>query len=265
MTLCLARLPKSLNSLFQRNNIIRNAVFIHVCYCLRNFVKVKQLKLIKANQQKPSQCTIKPGLARNVEMCHSLLTYHAGRAYTLFCFMKKMEYFLCLNALWTNVSHEVYCFSSIFKLEPGYICKFSEKIPQSGTNLDIRILVSFYWNGLNFYLTLRTVWSRFQVAKSRLNLKGLSVFLYLWRMNLANRFCQGSPVTSYWWWWCILSADTTSKVQTHTFCTTQVDKNAQNRTFFKGIRGWLTGLQILTYRTFCSGVGDPITRLQTHS
>jgi len=30
--------------------------------------------------------------------------------------------------------------------------------------------------------------------------------------------------------------------QTHTFCTTQVDKNVQNRTFYNGIGGWLTGL-----------------------
>ena len=42
----------------------------------------------------------------------------------------------------------------------------------------------------------------------------------------------------------ILSADTRS-TNIH-FCTTQVDKNVQNRTFHNGIGGWLTGLQTLT-------------------
>jgi len=38
-------------------------------------------------------------------------------------------------------------------------------------------------------------------------------------------------------------ADTKSIVQTHTLCTTQVDKN---RTFYNGIEaGWITGLQTL--------------------
>jgi len=30
-------------------------------------------------------------------------------------------------------------------------------------------------------------------------------------------------------------------VQTHTYCTTQVDKNVQNRTSCNGIEGWITG------------------------
>jgi len=40
-----------------------------------------------------------------------------------------------------------------------------------------------------------------------------------------------------------LSADTKSIVQTHTFCTTQVDKNIQNRAFCNGDGGRTTGLQ----------------------
>ena len=50
----------------------------------------------------------------------------------------------------------------------------------------------------------------------------------------------------WWWWWCILSADTKSIVQTHTFCSPQVDKNVHNRRFYNGIGGWLTGLQTFT-------------------
>jgi len=34
-----------------------------------------------------------------------------------------------------------------------------------------------------------------------------------------------------------LSADTESIVETHTFCTTHVDKNVQNGTFYNGIGG----------------------------
>jgi len=40
-----------------------------------------------------------------------------------------------------------------------------------------------------------------------------------------------------------LSADTKSVVQTHSFCTEEVDKNVQNRTFYNSIGGWITGLQ----------------------
>ena len=43
-----------------------------------------------------------------------------------------------------------------------------------------------------------------------------------------------------------LSADTKSIVRTHTFCTTQVDKNIPNRTFYNGVEDWITGLQTLT-------------------
>jgi len=37
-----------------------------------------------------------------------------------------------------------------------------------------------------------------------------------------------------------LSADTKSIVQTHSFCTTQVDKNVKNRTCYNGIGGCIT-------------------------
>ena len=40
-----------------------------------------------------------------------------------------------------------------------------------------------------------------------------------------------------------LSADTKSIVQTHTFCTTLVDKNKQNRTFYNSVGGWITGVK----------------------
>jgi len=40
-----------------------------------------------------------------------------------------------------------------------------------------------------------------------------------------------------------LPADTKSIVQTHAFCTTQVDKNIQNRTFYYGVGGRITGIQ----------------------
>jgi len=43
-----------------------------------------------------------------------------------------------------------------------------------------------------------------------------------------------------------LPAYTKSIVQTHTVCTTQVDKNRQNRTFYNGIGGWSTGLHTLS-------------------
>jgi len=34
-----------------------------------------------------------------------------------------------------------------------------------------------------------------------------------------------------------LSADTKSILQTHIFCTTQVDENVQNRMFYNGVGG----------------------------
>jgi len=43
-----------------------------------------------------------------------------------------------------------------------------------------------------------------------------------------------------------LSPDTKSKVQTHTFCTTQVDKNRQNRMLYNGIGAESQGLQTLS-------------------
>jgi len=43
-----------------------------------------------------------------------------------------------------------------------------------------------------------------------------------------------------------LSADTKPIVQTHTFCTTQVDKNRQNRMFYNGVGGSIVGLQTLS-------------------
>jgi len=45
-----------------------------------------------------------------------------------------------------------------------------------------------------------------------------------------------------------LPADTKSIVQAHTFWTTQVDKNIQNRTFYNGnsVGGRITGIQTLS-------------------
>ena len=40
-----------------------------------------------------------------------------------------------------------------------------------------------------------------------------------------------------------LPADTKSMVQTHTFCTTLVNKNRQNRTFYNSVGGWITGVK----------------------
>jgi len=40
-----------------------------------------------------------------------------------------------------------------------------------------------------------------------------------------------------------LSADTKSTVQTHTFCTTLVNKNRQNRKFYNSVGGWITGVK----------------------
>jgi len=40
-----------------------------------------------------------------------------------------------------------------------------------------------------------------------------------------------------------LPADTKSIVQAHTFCTTLVNKNRQNRTFYNSVEGWITGFK----------------------
>jgi len=40
-----------------------------------------------------------------------------------------------------------------------------------------------------------------------------------------------------------LPADTKSIVQTHTFCTTLVDENRQNRTFCNSVGGWITSVK----------------------
>jgi len=42
-----------------------------------------------------------------------------------------------------------------------------------------------------------------------------------------------------------LQADTKSIAQTHTVCTTQVDKNRQNKTFYNSVGGQIAGLQTL--------------------
>jgi len=41
----------------------------------------------------------------------------------------------------------------------------------------------------------------------------------------------------------VLPTDTKSIVQTHTFCTTLVNKNRQNRTFYNSVGGWITGVK----------------------
>jgi len=40
-----------------------------------------------------------------------------------------------------------------------------------------------------------------------------------------------------------LAADTKCIVETHTFCTTLVNKNRQNRTFYSSVGGWITGVK----------------------
>jgi len=40
-----------------------------------------------------------------------------------------------------------------------------------------------------------------------------------------------------------LAADMKSILQTHTFCTTLVNKNRQNRTFYNSVGGWITGVK----------------------
>jgi len=40
-----------------------------------------------------------------------------------------------------------------------------------------------------------------------------------------------------------LLADTKSIIQTHTFCTTVVNKNRLNRTFHNSVGGWITGVE----------------------
>jgi len=40
----------------------------------------------------------------------------------------------------------------------------------------------------------------------------------------------------------LLPADTKSTVQAHTFCTTLVNKNRQNGTFYNSVGGWITGV-----------------------
>jgi len=40
-----------------------------------------------------------------------------------------------------------------------------------------------------------------------------------------------------------LTADTKSIVQTHTFCTTLVNKNRRNRTFYNSVGRWITGVK----------------------
>ena len=40
-----------------------------------------------------------------------------------------------------------------------------------------------------------------------------------------------------------LPPDTKSTAQTHTFCTTLVNKNRQNRTFYNSVGGWITGVK----------------------
>ena len=78
------------------------------------------------------------------------------------------------------------------------------------------------------------------------NLEGAYAFLKLSLMNEFN-----------------LQADTKSIAQTHTVCTTQVDKNRQNRTFYSGVGGWITGLQHFLNITLYNGVGCRTTGLQT--
>jgi len=41
----------------------------------------------------------------------------------------------------------------------------------------------------------------------------------------------------------VLSSDTKSILQTHTFCTTLVNNNRQNRTFHNSVGGWITGVK----------------------
>jgi len=41
----------------------------------------------------------------------------------------------------------------------------------------------------------------------------------------------------------LLPADTKSILQTHTFCTTLVNKNRQNRPFYNSVGGWVTGVK----------------------
>jgi len=40
-----------------------------------------------------------------------------------------------------------------------------------------------------------------------------------------------------------LPADTKCIVQTHTFCTTLVNKNRQNRMFYNNVGGWISGVK----------------------
>jgi len=49
----------------------------------------------------------------------------------------------------------------------------------------------------------------------------------------------------------ILQSDTKSIVQAHTVCTTQIDRNRHNRTFYNGFGGRTTGLQTLSWHN-CS-------------
>jgi len=65
-------------------------------------------------------------------------------------------------------------------------------------------------------------------------------YVFVWCSNKLHHFALPEDIS----WlrpWSIVY-----KLQTHTVCTTQVDKNRQNRTFCNGVGGWITGLQTLS-------------------
>ena len=64
---------------------------------------------------------------------------------------------------------------------------------------------------------------------------------------------------------CILSTDRKCIVETHPFCTTQVDETYKTERFTTALDVDWQDYRHLLYRTFCSAVGGWATGLQTHS
>jgi len=62
-----------------------------------------------------------------------------------------------------------------------------------------------------------------------------------------------------------LPAYTKSIVQTHTVCTTQVDKKDKTERFTTALEAEAQGYTHFLNRKFCNGVGVRTTGLQTHS
>jgi len=96
------------------------------------------------------------------------------------------------------------------------------------------ISIGAFFTRLGKFLRTHTCHKFQSAAQPALHFGG-AVFMKIHAMMSSCIFNRGTTVTSNNNVFC--PADTKSIVQTHTFCTTLLDKNRQNRTFYNSVGG----------------------------